>query len=381
MKYERGIIQILTAVIGLSCGCTGEKLLDGAVPGGPESPVEVRFFTSAIPTRAEGTGMAAGTDKLVTGANVCVYAYRIKKGETNTTATGNYTVQTAGDGATQSLSPATPESGTASEMILPSGTFNFYAVSTNSSGANVPNFPTDQASDGVPTDENTTVSVQNGIDYLYAAVPEKTITFGTQKAEIPLTFKHAGAQVQLTIIFGDGAHAVDHSTAQNFNLARVTVQSTTEENAKMHLFNGEIRFGNLLGGSPGSTDTTYFKQMSVVTSGTVADGSNTPANQVATYHLLPLAKATNGSQKMKIKIEIGNLVVGGSGAQARTHTYTGELDASAGWLAGTSNRYTLTLSGTEIKFSSVTVVPWETGTGGEVGGITDTTPAGDSIIP
>lgn len=374
MKHQTGIIQILIAVIGLSCGCTGEKLLDEPVP---EGPVEVHFFSSAIPTRAEG--VAAGTDKLTADAKVRIYAYRKKAGETKATATNNYTVTTAADGGTQSLSPAAPASGTASEMILPSGTFNFYAVSTNSAETAVPDFPTDKASDGVPTDEYTTIDAKNGIDYLYAAVPEQKIAFGTKKAEIPLTFRHAGTQVQLTIIFGDGAHAGSNDAAQNFNLARVTIQPTTELNAKMHLYNGEIRFGNLLSGSPGSADTADFKQMSVVTSGTVANGSTTPANQVATCHLLPLAKAT--SQKMGIKIEIGNLVVGGSGAQPLTRTYTGELDASAGWLAGTSNQYTLTLSGTEIKFSTVTVVPWTSGTGGEVGNITDTTPTGDSTTP
>ena len=202
MKHQTGIIQILIAVIGLSCGCTGEKLLDEPVP---EGPVEVHFFSSAIPTRTEG--VAAGTDKLTADANVRIYAYRTKKGETKATATNNYTVATAADGGTQSLSPAAPASGTGSEMILPSGTFNFYAVSTNSAETAVPDFPTDKASDGVPTDEYTTVDAKNGIDYLYAAVPEQQIAFGTKKAEIPLTFRHAGTQVQLTIIFGDGAHA------------------------------------------------------------------------------------------------------------------------------------------------------------------------------
>ena len=135
----------------------------------------------------------------------------------------------------------------------------------------------------------------------------------------------------------------------------------------MHLYDGQIQIDGKSGGAPGSD--TDLKEMTVVRSGTVSDGSNIPADQVATYHLLPLAGASG--QKMKVKIVIGNLIVGD--AAAATHTYTGSLDATGGWSAGTSNQYTLTLSGTEIKFSTVTVKPWETGTsGGQVGDIEHT---------
>ena len=382
MKYERGIIQLLTAVIGLSCGCTGEKLLDEPLPGGPESPVEVRFFTSAIPTRAEGTGMAAGTDTLVTGANVRLYVYRQKEGVNDTIALKDYTVETERSEASkiQSLTPAKVDNVVGTEMILPSGTFGFYAVSTNSTTEPVPAFQTSNAVDGVPSATDGKVAVQNGVDYLYAVNKDHKIAFGTETADVPLSFKHVGTQVQLTIKFGSGAHAGTEGEAKDFNLATVSIQPTLEENAAMYLYDGRILFnGNSTGGSPTElgTDDTKLKAMTVVRSGE-ANGT-TPADQVATYHMLPLAKATSGSQKMKVKVVIDNLVVGTTAKG--THTYTGLLDASAGWLAGTSNQYTLTLSGTEIKFSTVTVVPWESGTGGEVGDITHTdniTPSGES---
>ena len=379
MKYERGIIQILTAVIGLSWGCTGEKLLDGPVPDGPESPVEVRFFTSAIPTRAEGTGMAAGTDTLVTGANVRLYVYRQKTDVNDTIALKDYTVKTERVEASkvQSLTPVKVGDAAGSEMILPSGTFGFYAVSTNSTTESVPAFHTGNAVGGVPSATNGKATVRNGVDYLYAVNKDHKITFGTVTANVPLNFRHVGTQVQLTIKFGSGAHAGTDDAAKDFNLATVSIQPTSEDNAAMYLYDGRILFnGNTTGGSPTElgADDTKLKAMTVVRSGE-ANGT-IPADQVATYHMLPLKAATN--QKMKVKVVVENLQVGDKTA---THTYTGSLDASAGWLAGTSNRYTLTLSGTEIKFSTVTVVPWESGTGGEVGDITHTdnlTPSGGS---
>ena len=374
MKYERGIIQILTAVIGLSWGCTGEKLLDGPVPDGPESPVEVRFFTSAVPTRTEPA--STGTDTLLTGANVRLYVYRQKTGVKDTIALKDYTVNTE-TSKVQSLTPAKVGDTAGSEMILPSGTFGFYAVSTNSTTEPVPAFQTSNAVDGVPSATDGKVAVQNGVDYLYAVNKDHKIAFGTETADVPLSFKHVGTQVQLTIKFGSGAHAGTDDAAKDFNLATVSIQPTSEENAAMYLYDGRILFnGNSTGGSPTElgTDDTKLKAMTVVRSGE-ASGS-TPAAQVATYHMLPLKAATN--QKMKIKVVVENLKVGD---KTGTHTYTGLLDASAGWLAGTSNQYTLTLSGTEIKFSTVTVVPWESGTGGEVGDITHTdniTPSGES---
>lgn len=365
MRHQTGIINILMACISLSCGCTGEKLLDGPVPDEPESPVEVRFFTTSASTRVESIGVDVGADTLVTDAHVRLYPYRQKEGVTDVTVTKNYTVKTE-TSKVQSLVPVKVGDTNGIEMILPSGTFRFYAVSTNSQDLTVPDFHTADAVGGVPSSTVGTTSVTNGVDYLYA-MTQQTIAFGTQIAHVPLAFKHVGTQVQLTIKFGESAHAADYNTAKDFNLAKVSIQATSETNAAMYLYNGQIQIDGKSGGTPGSD--AALKEMTVVRSGTVSDGSNIPADQVATYHLLPLAGASG--QKMKVKIVIGNLIVGD--AAAATHTYTGSLDATGGWSAGTSNQYTLTLSGTEIKFSTVTVKPWETGTsGGQVGDIEHT---------
>ena len=364
MRHQTGIINILMACISL-CGCTGEKLLDGPVPNEPESPVEVRFFTTSASTRAESIGVDAGADTLVTDAHVRLYPYRQKEGVTDVTVTKDYTVKTE-TSKVQSLVPVKVGDTNGIEMILPSGTFRFYAVSTNSQDPTVPDFHTADAVGGVPSSTVGTTSVTNGVDYLYA-MTQQTIAFGTQIAHVPLAFKHVGTQVQLTIKFGESAHAADYNTAKDFNLAKVSIQATSETNAAMYLYNGQIQIDGKSGGTPGSD--AALKEMTVVRSGTVSDGSNIPADQVATYHLLPLAGASG--QKMKVKIVIGNLIVGD--ATAATHTYTGSLNATGGWSAGTSNQYTLTLSGTEIKFSTVTVKPWETGTsGGQVGDIEHT---------
>ena len=62
------------------------------------------------------------------------------------------------------LTPAAPAGTDAKNMILPAGTFGFYAISTNSSTEEVPAFNT-VANDGYPTDDakNTTALVNESI--------------------------------------------------------------------------------------------------------------------------------------------------------------------------------------------------------------------------
>lgn len=344
-KYLQGAFLLLAG--GYLCGCSHEELTDGGVV----EQGEVHFFTS-VATRA------TGAEQLTDNAKVRLYPYRSRAGVTDPMLQKDYSVTT--NGGTQQLSPTTSSSSTTpTAMILPSGTFYFYAVTTNSVTEEVPTFATSNAVDGVPSATTGYASVKNGVDYLFAKTT-KAITFGAPNINVPLEFSHKGTQVQLTILFSDKACAENAEAASNFELAEVHIQPTSDTDAKMFLYNGEIILnGNASAGVPGSD--TDLKQMAVIKSG--SSNGKIPAIQIATYHLLPLKAAVN--QKMKITIAIKNLKIGE--AQAANHTYTGKLDASGGWAAGTSNNYTLTLSGTEIKFSPVTVKPWSAGTsGGEV---------------
>lgn len=361
MKIERLLITgirfgLAILLPGLLAGCTDEKITDDPEP---EMMSEIHFQTTAL-TRAEGTS------NLESNAKVRIYPYQRKTGVVAP-------IIADGKEYTVSSTDLTPSGVDATAMILPAGTFGFYAVSTNSASEEVPTFAT-TASDGYPTNNssNSTTALQNGIDYLHATAEQK-IQFGTVTQEIPLKFSHKGTQVQLEIQFSASACAASAEAAANFSEAQVWVQQSDPANAYMYLSNGQIRFGNNTGSTPldclsnGALDETQMAQMTVEKLDDYTAGSSIPATQVATYNMLPLQAASN--QTMWIKVVIQNLMVGNTPATA--HTYTGKLDASAGWNAGESNRYTLILTGSEIRFSGVTVADWATGTTGIVGDVTD----------
>lgn len=358
-QYLQRILLMLAG--GYLCGCTAEQLIDEPTDE-PTGWSEVRFFTS-VATRAETLGTPAET--LTDKAKVRLYPYRRKEGVTDPTLIKDYSVASQ-DGGSQKLSPVAPadaSGGDATAMILPSGKFAFYAVTTNSEMEEVPEFHTGDAVNGIPSLEKGVATVKNGIDYLFAKT-ERTIAFGTDQTVVPLEFAHKGTQVQLTIVFTANACAPDAEAASNFAEATVEIQTTSETEAQMRLNDGQILSGNQTGGAPGNSSD--LKTMKVEKQSDYVAGTVIPATQVATYHMLPLKAAS--TQKMDIKITIQNLKIGDT--DASTRIYTGKLDASSGWLAGTSNRYTLTLSGTKIEFSSVTVVPWVNGSsGGEVGDV------------
>lgn len=362
----------MTCLLSLT-GCTADKIfnepdLSGVLP-------EIRFLTS-VGTRA------SGTENLTNGAKVRIYPYLQKTGITAPAVTPKeYTVSST------TLTPS-GISDAAKEMILPSGTFRFYAVSTNSTTEEVPAFST-AATNGTPVlgsaagqEGTTTAALKNGVDYLHV-MAEKTIRFGTTTTDIPLQFAHKGTQVQLTIIFGGNVGAADANAAENFESAEVYVQQTDPANSYMRLNSGEIRFGNTTGGPPLActtsssggketlTDNTNMAKMNVVKLDNYVAGSTTPVTQVATYNMLPLKGADgSGTQKLWVQVTVKNIKIGEKVHD--THTYTGKLDAGAGWKPGESNRYTLTLSGSEITFSGVTVESWVAGgSGGEVGDVSD----------
>lgn len=350
---QRSLLVLAGAYL---CGCTAEQPIDEPTDR-PEDWSEVCFFTS-VATRAETLGTPVET--LTDQAKVRLYPYRQKTGVTDPVVVKDYAVANQESGSQQLAPVAAGPTATATTMILPSGTFAFYAVSTNSETEDVPQFHTGDAVAGIPSLSAGTATVKNGVDYLYAKT-DQTITFGMEKTDVPLNFTHKGTQVQLTILFSENACAPSESEAAGFAEATVEIQTTSDTNAKMRLNDGQIILsGNQTEGEPDNSGT--LQKMTVKKEGP-ANGK-IPATQVATYHMLPLHAATG--RKMSIKITIQNLKIGE--ADPVTRIYTGKLDASSGWLAGTSNRYTLTLSGTEVEFSSVTIVPWVNGaSGGEVG--------------
>lgn len=143
----------------------------------------------------------------------------------------------------------------------------------------------------------------------------------------------------------------------------------------MRLYDGQIRFENMTGTTPvacgtaaASLSTSSMLSMTVDKETATVPTTAVPVNQIAICNMMPLKESSG--QKMWIRVVIEGLKVGNE--NATTHTYTGELEAANGWKAGESNRYTLTLSGSEVTFSGATVQPWITASsGGEVGNLTD----------
>lgn len=364
----------------LGVACTEEKVIDE-----PDSDqlTEVSFSTSTL-TRANG-----GT--LASESKVRVYAYHNKTGVITTIVDPKDYQANADGNALEAVAPTVSGEGISSEatsMFLPSGSFNFYAVSTNSSTTEVPEFNV-TAENGKPFpngnnqltsngDKGVATGLQNGIDYLHAVKESQAISFGTSNESVPLSFKHATTQVQLTIKFSETACAASAEAASAFANATVYIQQTDVSNAYMRLLDGQIRFGNrtetdaLSCTGSGSTPLQeHMLQMTVDKEANSSAKGSIPANQVATCCMMPLKSVIN--QTMWIQVVIDNLKVGSEIAPT-THTYTGKLNAANGWLAGKSNRYTLTLSGTEISFSTVEVQDWEIGSSnGEVGDLTDHT--------
>lgn len=372
MKYQMNIHTLTGLLLPAFCltlaiGCSHEEPVD--IPD-TEPRSEIHFFTSTQ-TRSENNGLTAS-------AKVRIYPYHQKIGVTAPVMEGGK-AYTADDTNGTTLVPVASAGGAeAKDMILPAGPFGFYAVSTNSSTDEVPTFDT-IANGGYPTDESkSTTALANDIDYLHAFATQK-IQFGTGQ-NIPLTFKHVGTQVQLTIQFDKNACAANDDAAKEFALAEVWVQQTDVTDAYMYLKDGQVRVGNNVGlpplacgsgpGPDADADKLVTAQMAIMSVAKVGEANGSiPANQVATFNMLPLKSKT--SQKMWVKVVIANLKVGNT--DVATHTYTGQLDASNGWNSGERNSYTLILKGNEITFSGVTVEDWKNGTSGVVGDVNDST--------
>lgn len=381
MKHQRVTHTQLKFFLPALCLCLGVACTEEKVIDEPDSDqlTEVSFSTSTL-TRANG-----GT--LASESKVRVYAYHNKTGVITTIVDPKDYQANADGNALEAVAPGGSVSGDATSMFLPSGSFNFYAVSANSSTTEVPAFDV-TARDGKPFpngnnqsddgNKGVAANLQNGIDYLHAVKESQAISFGTSNESVPLSFKHATTQVQLTIKFSETACAASAEAASAFANATVYIQQTDVSNAYMRLLDGQIRFGNrtetdaLSCTGSGSTPLQeHMLQMTVDKEANSSAKGSIPANQVATCCMMPLKSVIN--QTMWIQVVIDNLKVGSEIAPT-THTYTGKLNAANGWLAGKSNRYTLTLSGTEISFSTVEVQDWEIGnSNGEVGDLTDNT--------
>lgn len=220
-------------------------------------------------------------------------------------------------------------------MYLPKGSYDFYAVSTNSA--------TDT---DIPTFTNGVSEVlKNGVDYIWAK-PSATEVPNTDKV-VALAFQRKAVKIIINVASGDGIEltAWEASAGADNDNATITPPdpSTT---VKMALADGTI--------TPATTLTTAVNM--------ATEAVNTTAHTAtASYIMLPLASGQKPTVTLKVKVKIG-------GRAAESKTYTATLTApeatSSAFTSGNQYTYTATLKANKIEFTGATVANWGEQTGG-----------------
>ncbi len=196
------IMAVMAAIMTLSAGCT-ELII-----------IEVPYTACTTPpsdnggNNSDNTGESGLGSNLITfhasveslniatksmspisaGTKVMVYAYHGSTSDavsTSAVARGSYTAQQTGT--------LTGDSGY--KMSVSNGTFDFYAVSTNTS-ATPPVF-----SNGVSS------ALSNGVDYLWWNIDNYDIA--AAQVSVPIVFNHSATQISFEIESGTGIYVQD----------------------------------------------------------------------------------------------------------------------------------------------------------------------------
>lgn len=226
-------------------------------------------------------------------------------------------------------------------MYLPKGSYDFYAVSTNSSdGTDIPTF----------TDNGVSTAVlKNGVDYIWAKpTPATEVPTNTDKT-VTLAFQRKAVKIIINVASGDGIELTAWEAAAGADNDNATITppdpSTT---VKMALADGTI--------TPATALTTAVNM--------TTEAVNTTAHTAtASYIMLPLVSGQNPTVTLKVKVEIG-------GRAAESKTYTATLTApdatSKAFTSGNQYTYTATLKANKIEFTGATVANWGEQTGGDL---------------
>lgn len=314
-------------------GCTTEEISDTPIPN-EKGEYAVNFsggldmeLTKSIP------------DNLSNGVKATIAAY--KTGQTDAAvASHGYTADGSGNFGGES----------SYTMYLAKGSYDFYAVSCNSTTKEAPAFTSGTSSD-----------LENGVDYIWAKAAnqdientEKSITLGlAHKAVfIEITVKTA-ANSGIELISWEGAAATDNDNA--------TITPPVATGCTMALSTGVITPATSVGSTPVNMTTTAVKGNA---------GSTNDKTATASYYILPLVQK-DGSQsyelpvtfKVKVKID-GNSYTGDADTNGESKVYTANLTApGSGYAfeAGKKYTYTATLKPNTISFMGATVTAWGDG--------------------
>lgn len=225
-------------------------------------------------------------------------------------------------------------------MYLPKGSYDFYAVSTNSSGGtDIPTF----------TDNGVSTAVlKNGVDYIWAKpTPATSVpTSNGQSTNVALAFQRKAVQIFIDIKSDENSLELT-GWQDGENAATITPPVAT--GCTMALTDGTIT-------AAGSVDTEkssdFYKAN--MTTGTIVNKATT-----ASYIMLPVATGQTLKVQFKVKVKIG-----GRNTE-ESKIYTASLTApsqdpgsTTAFLSGKKYTYTATLKANEITFTNATVADW-----------------------
>lgn len=302
-------------------GCTSDDLQDK-----PQTNEKGEYAIN-FSGNMDLTTTKAGTETVATGVKAKISAY---------TASDDVTSKTPivkEQGYTVGATAGTFVGDNSYVMYLPKGSYDFYAVSTNST--------TDT---DISTFTNGVSEVlKNGVDYIWAK-PSATEVPNTDKV-VALAFQRKAVKIIINVASGDGIELTEWEAGADNDNATITPPdpSTT---VKMALADGTI--------TPATTLTTAVNM--------ATEAVNTSAHTAtASYIMLPLASGQKPTVTLKVKVKIG-------GRAAESKTYTATLTApdatSKAFTSGNQYTYTATLKANKIEFTGATVANWGEQTGG-----------------
>ena len=318
-------------------GCTTEEISDTPIPN-EKGEYAVNFSGGLDMEQTK-----SGTTNLADGVKVTISAYAHDATET-AIANGKYAASSGGFTGESSYT-----------MYLARGSYDFYAVSCNSTSGDVT----------IPTFTNGTSSsdLENGVDYIWAKATNQTV--GNDNTSVTLGLAHKAVFIEITVktaansgielISWDGDAATDNDNA--------TIMPPAVTDCKMSLSTGVI--------TPAAGVVSGVTASNMIT--TAVQGTSGYANEktaTAFYYILPLAKkdASNSYElpvtfKVKVKIDGHDYTIANTNGESKTYTtkLTAPVSGSYAFEAGKKYTYTATLKPNTISFTGATVTAWEEG--------------------
>lgn len=323
MKTTHLLLSIPLALLAAT-GCTSDELQEKPQTN-EKGEYAVHFNGNMDMTLTKASTSVAENVK----ANIYAYTASADVTSTNAIVSNGYTVgSTAG----------TFEGDADFVMYLPKGSYDFYAVSTNSATA-APTFTS-----------GVSAKLDNGTDYIYAK-PDATEIPGTNT--VTLAFQRKAVMIEIKVQ-GSDSDGLELVSWQTSDPAIITPPTVADANT-MALATGVITpASSIVNDIPSSPTTASAGKMR-----TASEGSFT-----ASYIMLPVVADKTLKVQFKVNVKIG----GRNDPAGEAKTYTASLTApntvdnnnGTAFLSGKKYTYTATLKANKIEFTGATVADWTT---------------------